>query len=823
LKCYAGEKMQNKVVRTKCRHKGKRFFLTVLLLLTASLSVFAVYDKTLIIRGDYDYPPFEYLNDAGEPEGFNVDIFRAVAKIMGLRYQISLDTWETVRNEIENRQADVLLGMYKSDERDKQVDFSIPHFISTYALFVRTDSEISSPNDIYGKKTGVQKDDIGYDYLLENAITDAIYTRPTIHEVLEELERGTIECALISRLQGLIIIKDEGLRNIKPVGNPVIQRNYCFAVPEGETGLLSVLNEGLTILKNSGQYDEIYNRWFGVYESTDLSWIVWTVFLLILLFSAFLAVILLWNWSLKKKVQERTAELEKSREDYRITLNSIGDAVISTDLNGQVSEMNPMAIMLTDFSPDQSERYDIGEIFNIIDLNKNEPVKSPIQEVKKTGNSIRYKEVALLSRNGNLYNISFICSPIRNKHEEITGFVLVFRNITEEYKQQEALRKREEQLRTLSNNISNGYIFQVTTTKSGADRDFLYLSEGVEKVHEISAESIMKDTALINSQVELSNIPDSSRRKKDASIELKAFKAEFMIRTPSGKHKWLLVNSTPRMLNADRILWDGLCIDISEQKKMERELKEAKDMAERSSNAKTEFLNNMSHELRTPLNGILGFSKILEETKLDELQKDYLGVVVKSGKHLLNIIKDILDLSKIESDEIEIQTEKTDLRELIEETAEIIRFKAEKKGLILKQTIPENVPESTMLDPFILRQILLNILGNAVKFTDTGEIEISVFLVDQDHITGKSKILFAVRDTGIGIKKENIPLITEAFSQEDYSKTRTYGGTGLGLAITKRLLEKMGTSLEIESTKGTGSIFSFVLELEMPQDIAKDR
>ena len=187
----------------------------------------------------------------------------------------------------------------------------------------------------------------------------------------------------------------------------------------------------------------------------------------------------------------------------------------------------------------------------------------------------------------------------------------------------------------------------------------------------------------------------------------------------------------------------------------------------------------------------------------------------------MNIIKDILDLSKIESGHFNLQSEKTNLRELLESTVEIVRFKAEKKGLSLKQTIPDNVPESVRVDPIILKQILLNLLGNAVKFTPKGEIEIAVFLIDKDQKKSRSKLLFIVKDTGIGIKQENIELITQPFSQEDYSITRNYGGTGLGLAITTKLLKKMQSALSIESKKGEGSLFSFQLELQTESEPLK--
>ncbi|XGC79772.1 PAS domain S-box protein [Bdellovibrio bacteriovorus] len=308
--------------------------------------------------------------------------------------------------------------------------------------------------------------------------------------------------------------------------------------------------------------------------------------------------------------------------------------------------------------------------------------------------------------------------------------------------------------------------------------------------------------------------PDFAAKKfvrQDREVALGGVHVNFEddVRDSQGNEKHYHTEKFPLSDESGRIIAiAGVSTDITDLHRYQKELVHAKEAAEFGTRAKSEFLANMSHEIRTPMNSIMGMADLLAESSLDEEQKEYVTILNRAAESLLTLINDILDLSKIESGLMKIEKEPFSLREAIANSVEMLRIKATQKNLKLDYTVEDAVPQYIIGDSAKVQQILVNLIGNAIKFTDAGQVK-----VQANFIQDRNEVEVVVEDTGIGLSAEQLKVLFTRFSQGDSSITRRFGGTGLGLSISKELVEKMGGFIGVQSKHHQGSKFFFTLPL----------
>lgn len=498
--------------------------------------------------------------------------------------------------------------------------------------------------------------------------------------------------------------------------------------------------------------------------------------------------------------------------------SSIGDGVIATDKQGSVLYINTAGEKLTGWSVNEVIGKPFSEIFHLVDFFTGVELDSPIWPVLKYGKTVGLQNnSALKTRNSKYIFVSASCSPFKSINGDIVGTVVVFRDIDRIKNMEEELKKEKNNLINVLEALSTGILVV------GDDAVVRWVNKPFLDLFHIQKADIIgqrfgdgshciysyekgcgegEGCQLCEIRQNIGLAVRERENRKDVVLQ-----RSFLSDAEENSY-WLKINFIPFTASDEKQL--VLAIeDITDQKNYEGALQRGRDEAESANRLKSEFLANMSHEIRTPLNGLVGMMDLLLLTDTDVAQMEYIRMAKISANTLLKVINDILDFSKIEAGKISIANVSFDINTLMDEIIHIHTVLAEKKGLELQACITSDMPQYVTGDPDRLRQILNNLIGNAIKFTNTGQVKVAVRKTS--NIGTNVELEFCVSDTGIGISAEKIDLLFKRFSQVDGTITRRYSGTGLGLAICKQLAELMGGTMQVESEIGKGSTFRLAL------------
>jgi len=502
----------------------------------------------------------------------------------------------------------------------------------------------------------------------------------------------------------------------------------------------------------------------------------------------------------RKKAEET---LQKSEENLSITLHSIGDGVISTDINGLIVNMNPVAEKLCGWTLTEATGKPLSDVFKIINADTRQSVADPVEKVLEFGEIVGLaNHTILISKDGSEFQIADSAAPIKNKESKIMGVVLVFSDVTGKYAAELALKQSEERYALVIDASEQGiWDWNVETNE-------IYFSEQWKKQIGYEDYELKNDLSTWEEHLH----PEEKEYCMNAvnaylNNPFEHYILEFRFRHKDGTYRWIHNKSASLKNNKGKVIrMFGSHTDITEQKQIEQELIKAKEQAEESDLLKSAFLANMSHEIRTPMNGILGFAELLKEPELSgEEQQQYIRIIEKSGARMLNIINDIIDISKIEAGLMNLNLIETNINENIEYLYTFFKPEVEAKGIELLFHTPLSAQEATITtDSEKVYAILTNLVKNAIKYTNHGSIELG-YQKRGDYLE------FYVKDTGIGVAKKRREAIFERFIQADISDKMARQGAGLGLAITRAYVEMLGGKIWVESLEGFGSTFYFTL------------
>jgi PAS domain S-box-containing protein len=487
-----------------------------------------------------------------------------------------------------------------------------------------------------------------------------------------------------------------------------------------------------------------------------------------------------------------------------------GDHVVVLAIDpdtGAICDANPAACRFYGWSREQMKTMNLDEI-NVL---SREEIRRNL-EMTRSGTKNHFHFQHRIA-SGEIREIEVTTGPIQIGSRKLVYSII--QDITERVRAETARQESEERFRSLFETMDQGVLYRsregkIITANAAAGRilgiplERLIGSAPIDRLWEIFHPD--------GREIPSDEYPPVVALRTGKPVYNEIIRVESM---DGSATRWLQLTSIPRTQKGeDRP--SGVFstfTDITERIEGERILRAAKLKAEESNRAKSEFLANMSHEIRTPLNGVIGFLSLLDASPLESTQREYLQNALTSSRSLLSILNDVLDFSKIEAGRMETEPVPTDLSELASRSLDCVRFQAGQKGLHLLLRTDPGLPSVVRVDQVRLGQILINLLGNAVKFTSRGEVELSISWRPHPDDETRGTATFSVADSGIGISPEQQENLFRAFSQADTSITRNYGGTGLGLAISKRLANLLGGDISLRSTLGEGSTFTFELDL----------
>jgi len=742
--------------------------------------------KEVIVGGGPDWAPFDFVNQKGQYDGIANDYLKLISKQTGLKFKVKIDKWSNNLKKIKEGRIDLLGAVYYTKERTSFMNYTKPYFEMLDYFFIRDDLNLKTLQDLNAKIVAIPRGYAHEEIIKKDFPNIKILTVDTFSQAIDAVLQKKADILFDTYASLSYVLKKDGINTIIPFkayrGKSVMKLH--MTVTKHKKILTSIIDKSLRNISDKDKKD-IYYRWLGKNIEDTFKLTIdeqkWVEAHPVLKFSEI-------NWEPMSII--KGSNMIGIMGDY---LKIIED---KTGVKFKLVKSNSWSEVLDKF---KNKKIDI---------------------IPGVGTSKYESKLGLTSKGYAEFPFVLVTKNTESFISDIDELSDTDKTV--------AIPKYWTSYNYLKEQKPNIKIIPTKTVFEALDlvkegKAYAFLGHMAIAMHYVG--NYYPSTLHISGKVNY-HFKHKILIQKGNMIFLNLVNRVIDSIDESQhlaiKNKWLHVSVKEAkdytlfyqiafiaiLILLGTIYWNRkLTKEIKERKKLQEKLIKAKEIADAANKSKSEFLANMSHEIRTPMNAIVGFTELLNEQLEEPRLKSYVKTIQSASNTLLTLINDILDLSKIEAGKLKIEKKPTNLFHLTTEISSIFTMSVQKKGLELMVDMDKSIPESLLLDEVRLRQILFNLIGNAVKFTQYGFIRLSVRALDVDEHLSKVNLEISVKDSGIGIAKDQLEKIFKEFEQTDGQDNRKFGGTGLGLSISKRLSEMMGGDISVNSIEGKGATF----------------